>query len=131
MKSKKILSVTVIVLFVLAACKKDKTESPSVVGSWKGKYSNDVNEYPTNNTILLFRNNGTFRLYDGLDTSVVEHVDGTYTITGSALSCIYTINSLFDYWMTFDVNAKFTFMEGSWGAYPGTTSSGKLILSKQ
>jgi hypothetical protein len=62
-------------IIVIASCKKE--DPATVVGFWSGTY--DVGQ-PWH---VLFRANGTVRVYDGADTATADFAEGTYTVSDS------------------------------------------------
>jgi hypothetical protein len=81
---KKILFIAAIIIIAFAACKKSKVEEPvpavpTHLGLWKGKYSLTLNTQPTENVLYLFRQDGTMRVYNGLDTlTATQKGDGIW-----------------------------------------------------
>jgi hypothetical protein len=78
---KKILLATAIITIAFTACKKSSTETPAPaapthLGLWKGKYSVSTTTQPTENVLYLFRQDGTMRVYNGLDTLTATQKGG-------------------------------------------------------
>ena len=131
--------VFLVVGIAFTSCKKDKDETPetTIVGLWNGKYSK--NPTPTDfahNYAALFRSNGTMLLFymdPAPDTTfAVNKIEGSYTLTGNALSATYlTTSTPVDTIMVAGtVNAINAFMEGSFGKKPSTTNGGQFFLHK-
>jgi hypothetical protein len=117
------------------SCEKDDDvpapAPPSIVGLWKGKYGG-VAVYPNSGYTMLFRSNGSVRVFDGTDTTTASKAEGTYTISGSTVTTNYTYltsPSTFSTSATF--NSIYTFMEGTWGSGAATSGSGQFFLVKQ
>lgn len=120
--------------FIFISCKKENCpapETPSIVGFWKGKWGSS-DDYPANGYAALFRSNGTVRIFDGADTSTAGKAEGTYSVSGTTVTATYTYagsSSLLAIAATAD--AKFTFLEGTWGTSPSSNDGGKWILNKK
>jgi hypothetical protein len=81
---------------------------------------------------MLFRSNGTVRVFDGIDTASASKAEGTYTISGSTVTTNYTyLGSGPTYSTSATVNSNFTFLEGTWGPGTSTSGSGQFFLVKQ
>jgi hypothetical protein len=118
----------------LISCKKDKDESPSLKGYWVGKYGNGATTYPDKPQALLFRENGTLRVWaNTTDTAVATKAEGTYTVAGNVITCSYTYlaPAAGTYSVRTEVNTIYSFMEGSWGSGSSTTSGGKVFFAKK
>jgi len=72
------------------SCKKDeKTSTASVVGYWDGTLGSNIS------LGLLFRSNGTVRLYEmSQDTSTAIKMDGTYEVSDKSVAMSIGIASL-------------------------------------
>jgi hypothetical protein len=117
--------------FIFLSCKKDKApESASIVGFWSGKYGSST-DYPTSGYAALFRANGTVRFFNSTDTATATKAEGTYTISGSAVTASYTYSVGDSYSVSAIVDSKFTFLEGSWGSGANTTNGGKWFMAKK
>ena len=117
------------------SCEKDDDvpapAAPSIVGLWKGKYG-AVASYPTNGYTMLFRSNGTVRVFDGTDTTIASKAEGTYSISGTIVTTNYTyLTSPNTYSTSATFNSIYTFMEGTYGAGAATSGSGQFFLVKQ
>ena len=119
---------------IFISCKKESCpapETPSIVGFWKGKWGSS-DAYPTNGYAALFRSNGSVRIYDGADTATASKAEGLYTVAGTTVTATYTYTgSSSPLAISATVDAKFTFLEGTWGTSPSTTSGGKWLLNKK
>lgn len=134
MKTIVITALSCFVLSSLFSCKKDKVDLPTIVGLWKGKYSNSLTSYPTNGYAFLFRSNGTVRVYNNTDTisAGTLKAEGTYSVTNSIVTTTYSYISPGSgtYSTKASVDSKFTFQEGTWGN--GTTNNTAVFfLNKQ
>ncbi|MFD2918928.1 hypothetical protein ACFS6H_04340 [Terrimonas rubra] len=128
-----LLVFTLCASFFITSCKKDKDDKPSLQGYWAGKYGNTT-AYPTQPFAILLRNNGTARiLANNADTTAGAKAEGTYTISGSTLTCTYTYipPGSGTYSLQAEVNNIFTFMEGGWGNGTSTTNGGKFYFVKK
>ncbi len=128
-----ILSLATILTF--ASCEKDDdvtpAPAPSIVGLWKGKYG-AVGDYPTLGYTMLFRSNGTVRVFDGTDTTIASKAEGTYSISGSTVTTNYTyLSTTNTYSTSATFNSIYTFMEGTYGSGAVTTGGGQFFLVKQ
>src|SRR5690606_6353548 len=98
----------------------------------QGKYGTGEN-YPTIGYALLFRGDGTVRVFSGADTTSAAKGEGIYSILGSTVTAKYTFVS--DGGTTFSftgtVNGGFTFLEGTWGSGDNTSGSGRYFVVKQ
>lgn len=128
----KLIIALLVCSFVFISCKKDKApETASIVGFWKGKWGNG-DAYPVYGYAALFRANGTVRVFDGADTATASKAEGTYTVAGTTVTANYTYTgSSSPLAISAIVDAKFTFLEGTWGTSPSATSGGKWILNKK
>jgi hypothetical protein len=127
------LSLAAILSF--ASCEKDDDvpapAPPSIVGLWKGKYG-AVSDYPTLGYTMLFRSNGTVRVFDGTDTTIASKAEGTYSISGTTVTTNYTyLSSPNTYSTSATFNSIYTFMEGTYGAGAATSGAGQFFLVKQ
>ena len=121
-------------ILIFAACKKQAApiqQAPSVVGFWKGKYSNSPSDYPNAGYAFLFRNDGTVRVYDGSDTASAGKAEGTYSVTGSSVKTTYVYNEAFQFSTMAIADSHWTFMEGTWGSGTNTSGKGKFFVYKQ
>jgi hypothetical protein len=115
---------------VFSACKKEKHADPSIVGFWKGKYGGTSN-YPNLGYALLFRNNGTVRVFDGVDTATAGKAEGTYTVIGSTVTLTYTYGVSNTFSAGASANGGWNFLEGTWGSGTNTTNGGRFFVNKQ
>lgn len=138
MKRFKNLALAVLLLSAtvsVTSCEKDDDvpapAAPSIVGLWKGKYGG-VASYPTSGYTMLFRSNGTVRVFDGTDTTIASKAEGTYSISGTTVTTNYTyLTSPNTYSTSATFNSIYTFMEGTYGAGAATSGSGQFFLVKQ
>lgn len=115
---------------MFVACKKDDSDKPTHIGLWKGKYGG-VSAYPTSTWYMLFRDNGTVRVFDGSDTTTATKAEGTYIFTGTAVNTTYTYPPSTKYSTTATINARLTFQEGTYGSGTNTSGSGRFIMVKE
>ncbi len=135
----KLLSLALVALVTFASCKKDDPTpvaptpvAPSLVGFWKGKYGSGATSYPTSGYCFLYRTGGTVRVFDGADTTAAAKAEGTYAINGNKVTTTYTYTpggGTFSISAT--VDAKFTFIEGTWGSGTNVTNGGNYFVNKQ
>jgi hypothetical protein len=131
-----LLLATLLIIQVSSCSKKDSpaTVTGSVVGFWAGSASDGS---PAS---ILFRSNGTMRLYDASsasDTAALpdgNKVDGNYTLTGASVkgstsvaqgSTVVTVN------IAATVNSNFTSMTGTTGLAPNSTGISSFTITKQ
>jgi hypothetical protein len=117
-------------LVIFTACKKDKDDQSSIPGLWKGKYGNTT-DYPNKGYAVLFRTNGTIRVYDGSDTATAYAAEGTYSISNSTVTTTYDYGDGMEYSTTAEMNVHKTFMEGTYGNGDNTWDAGRFFLVKQ
>jgi len=115
---------------IFSACKKEKHDDPSIVGFWKGKYGGTSN-YPNLGYALLFRSNGTVRVFDGSDTATAGKAEGTYTVIGSTVNLTYTYGTSGTYSASATANSGLNFLEGTWGSGTNITNGGRFFVNKQ
>jgi hypothetical protein len=119
---------------IFISCKKENCpapETPSVVGFWKGKWGFNA-DYPSNGYAALFRSNGTVRIFDGADTTTATKAEGTYSVSGTTVTATYTYTgSSSPLAISATADAKFTFLEGTWGTSPSSINGGKWLLNKK
>lgn len=133
MKQTKFLIAVMLIVLAFTNCKKDKTDPPTIVGFWAGKYGGTTT-YPANGFSILFRSNGTVRVFDGADTTALAanaKAEGTYTVTGSTVTTNYSYPGGSALGTTGVVDAKFTFLEGTWGPGSNPTASGRFFVNKK
>jgi hypothetical protein len=133
MKHTKLLIAVTLITVAFPFCKKDKTDAPTIVGFWSGKYGGTTT-YPAFGYSILFRSNGTVRVFDGADTtSLAAHAkaEGSYTVSGSTVTTTYVYPSGITYGTTGVVDAKLTFLEGIWGPASDPTASGRFFVNKK
>lgn len=129
---KTFLILATLVLFFASSCKKDKDETPkpSILGFWKGKYGNSTS-YPSLGYAFLFRNNGTVRIFNNLDTAAAIKAEGTYTVSGTTVTTNYTYSTSLSYSTSATIDNNMTFQEGTWGNGTSTTDGGRFFIVKQ
>ena len=130
MKRKMLLIASLLISVTFTDCKKDKSDPP-IVGLWVGKYGGSLTTYPTSGFTMLFRSNGTVRVFDGTDTSAAGKAEGTYTVSGTTVTTTYAYSASTSYATTATVDAKFTFQEGTWGPPGSASGSGRFFLNKK
>lgn len=121
-----LLSVLFISSLLIMSCKKDKDEKPSLIGFWTGKYSGNATAYPTSQYAVMFKADGTARVFNRTDTTTGDRANATYTVAGSTITCTYTYLPPGSGTFTFkgDVNTQFSFIEGTWGSGSSPTAGG-------
>lgn len=130
MNLSKTLFVIALCTLIFSACKKEKHDNPSIVGFWKGKYGG-VSNYPSVGYALLFRNNGTVRVFDGSDTATASKAEGTYTVVGSTVTLTYLYSGSGSLSASATANSGWNFVEGTWGYGTNTTNGGRFFANKQ
>jgi hypothetical protein len=81
---------------------------------------------------MLFRNNGTVRVFNSADTTSATKAEGTYSISGSTVTTNYTyIGTSNTYSTSSTFNPQYTFMEGTYGIGASTTGGGQFFLVKE
>ena len=137
MKIKTLSALLMLSMFcLLISCKKSSpvtNSNPAYVGLWKGKYGGGTN-YPTNGYAMLFRNNGTFRVFGGTDTLIATlKGEGTYTVSnGTTINGSYTYpDDGGTYSISATLNSNNTFLEGTWGNAPSNSNGGMFFMVKQ
>jgi len=121
-----------ILLSGLAACTKT-TITSRLNGFWKGKHGVYEN-YPTITFCMLFRENGTVRVFvnQAPDTSQATKCEGSYNISNGVVYTHFTIlNTSAEFSTSATVDSKFTFMDGTWGSDTSKTNGGHFFLNKQ
>lgn len=88
-----------LLLVIFVACKKDPGPIPAKMlsGTWQGKYGISSSPAPgdtvlgdfTNNYMIVFRENGTMTVYDGLEDAILM-AEGIYSLKGGKLLGEYT-----------------------------------------
>jgi hypothetical protein len=122
MKKTVFLAVSVIVLCIMAGCKKDDP-APSIVGFWTGNYNGSV-PYAA-----LFRSNGTVRVFaNDADTLLADSAEGTYTVTDSVRATYDDGSNMYS--MAGNLNTSVTSMTGTWGIGTSTAGGGSILLSR-
>jgi hypothetical protein len=131
MRILKPMCLVLLAIGIFTACKKDKDDKPTIVGLWKGKYGGTTN-YPHISYAILFRSNGTVRVFDGTDTTTAQKAEGTYTVTGgSTVNTTYSYPPAIQYSTTATINTGMTFMEGTYGTGTNTTNGGRFFVVKE
>ena len=118
--------ISLAVLVLLAACKKDSnmTSSPNswVLGFWTYKEDQAVDYWNAN---VLFKSDGTFRMYQALslddtaagpalaDTANQVVTFGTYSISGANVTMKYTEFNVIDFTFSGAVNAGHNILIGN------------------
>lgn len=112
-----IVGASVLSVALFASCKKNKETvlpPPTVEGYWQGNYGIGDNN-PDLFYSLLFRANGTVRVYSGnTDTSKAVKAEGSYTLQNNTVKTTYNTGADISYSTTAILNAAFNAMEGSW-----------------
>jgi hypothetical protein len=78
---------------------------------------------------VLFRSNGTVRVFDGADTATAGVAEGTYTETDS-VRAIYTFTTLSVASFAGKMNDEATSIVGTWGFGTSSSSGGVMTLAK-
>ena len=81
---KRILYITILALVALTGCKKEDTLAQKLNGEWRGN-----NLTVEAGIYISFAGDGTFELYQKLDTEGFEHKKGTWSVAGDILSGVY------------------------------------------
>ncbi|SRR5690554_5255468 len=136
------LMITVLFAAILACSKDDNTPeeseptiNESLEGFWLGKYSYTFDEPPTPGYGMLFRTDGTVRVYDmesASDTITLTEknkADGTYKVMQDQVEIIYISPPSYPFSAEANIDADFNEMEGTWGSNGGT--NGTFFLVKQ
>lgn len=130
MRFSKICYLLLISATVFISCKKDKADKPSLIGMWKGKYGGGT-AYPNVPWTILFRDNGTLRVFDGSDTTTALKAEGTYTVAGTTVTTFYKYASSQVYSTSATINPNMTFQEGTYGSGGDVTNGGRFFLVKE
>ncbi len=119
-----ILVATVLVLCVLAGCKKSSTTTTaSAAGFWTGTLNADGFE-------LLLRSNGTARAYlASADTSLADKYDGTWVEGSDSLRAYWSIGG-FGGAMAGKLNSAKTSMNCTVGSGTNTSGTGTVTMTK-
>lgn len=117
---------------LFTACKKDNdnSDTPTIVGFWKGKYGSLTN-YPSQAYGQLFRKDGTVRIYDGNDTAAAFKGEGTYAVSNGTVTTSYSYTPSNKYSTTTVINPAMTFQEGTYGSGNNPSNGGRYFLVKQ
>ncbi len=120
--------------FSFTSCKKDKdekvvTQNPQVEGYWTGKIG-PQNTDPTDFYALLFRQDGTVRVFTGgTDSTTATKAEGSYKVANGAVSTSYpTANGTIITTATVTNN---TTMDGTWGTDPSNSNGGKFAVTQR
>jgi hypothetical protein len=124
---KRCIKFAVAALILLPACKKNSNNRTSNANSWVygfWTYKEDVNlDYWNAN--VLFKNDGTFRMYQALslsdtaagpallDTANQVVTFGTYTVSGATVTMKYTEFNTIDFTFTGSVNTNHNILVGN------------------
>ena len=122
-----------IVAIACSHCKKENTasEPASVVGFWRGKFGN-LSTYPTMGYSLLFRSDGTMRVYDGIDTATANKAEGSYSLEAMQVNTHYRfLSGGATFSASATVDERFTFIEGTWGMGTNATNGGRFFVNKK
>jgi hypothetical protein len=127
MKKMYVLALAAVVFSIVAGCKKDEV-IPPIVGYWTGTYDGSGPWH------MLFRSNGTVRVLDGADTSVLTATskgEGTYTVSDSVRT-YYQYNGTIGpiYSTAAKMNDAATSMVGTYGSGTSTGGGGTIALTK-
>jgi len=121
MKKMNVFVLALIAVSVIASCKKD--DPATVVGFWSGDYDG------TSTWHMLFRADGTVRVYDGTDTATAGVAEGTYTVTDSVRTHYY-YSPANHYSTAAKMNDDATSMVGTYGFLTNTGNGGVFSLTK-
>jgi len=130
MRCVKLLFLALCCSAIICACNKDDDNDPTIVGLWKGKYGG-LTSYPTLGYTMLFRSNGTVRVFDGTDTTTASKAEGTYTVTNATVTTTYVYTGGTQYSTTATINTGMTFMEGTYGTGTNNANAGRFFVVKQ
>src|ERR1700757_3878350 len=89
----------------------------TIVGFFTGKIGSS-NDYPSTQFDILFRANGTVRVYQGGPDTATAGLfpgEGTYTVSGDTVNTTYTFPDSTTFSATGTINPAFTYIGGSWG----------------
>jgi uncharacterized protein (TIGR03066 family) len=115
---------------VTPSCKKDKVDPSRIVGYWKGKLGNQTS-YPSAGYAMLFRADGTVRVFNSADTTTGSKAEGTYTFRGATITTNYAFPNNEKFSSTATVDAKFIFQEGTFGSGTNATNGDRFFIKKQ
>lgn len=111
---------------IFLSCKKDEEKSSGPLGLYKG-FIGEGDAEPTNEFALLFRNNGTIRYFDNIDTNLTStRAEGTYTLDGNNFT--YELLIPFGQTGSGTFNNDYSIAEGNWS---NITLEGKFRFEKQ
>ncbi|HTB51190.1 MAG TPA: hypothetical protein VK718_00330 [Ferruginibacter sp.] len=138
-----ILIVSFILAIASTSCKKENvtrtviikdTVPPdtTIIGFFAGKIG-DATDYPSIQFSLLFRGNGTVRVYQGGtvgDTSSIgtEPAEGTYFVSGDTVNTTFTFSDATMFSTQAIIDPEFAYMGGSWG-YGSTNNGGGYFFA--
>lgn len=124
---------------VLFACKKEAVitptapepiTKPTIIGLWSGKYGGGTNA-PSAGYFMLFRENGTVRVFAGEDTLTAYKAEGAYKISNGTITAQYTyLSDGNSFSITSTVTGDFKSQTGTWGPGPNSTGGGTFYLNK-
>jgi hypothetical protein len=121
MKKMNVVLFTMLAVLVIASCKKE--DPATVVGFWSGTYDG------TEPWHVLFRANGTVRVYDGADTATAGFAEGTYTVSDSVRTQYsYSVDNRYS--TAAKMNDDATSMVGTYGYDTSTDDAGTFTLTK-
>jgi hypothetical protein len=135
MITRKLISICVFTLAFLSCSKSDdNTPAEQTLNSfWRGTYGRGTS-VPSLPYMILFRDNGTMRVYAGeLDTVLASKAEGSYTLQGNQLSTRYTyISGAFSgtYSARATMDAAQRSMSGTYGTGTSTEGGGTFILTR-
>ncbi len=121
MKKMNVVLLTMLAVIVIASCKKE--DPATVVGFGSGPYEGSAPWH------MLFRANGTVRVYDGADTATAGFAEGTYTVSDSVRTQ-YSYAADNRYSTAAKMNDDATSMVGTYGYDTDTDDGGTFTLTK-
>ena len=130
------LSIIIVSVIIVTSCKKEKPAAISVVGFWKGKYASGTTTSPYRGCAMLFRGDGTVRVYDckcsgEIDTLLVaDKAEGTYSIKDSVINVSSDLTIGLIKFSAGRVNPGLTRIEGSYGN-TASANDGRYFMTKQ
>lgn len=128
---KQLLYLALATTMVALSCDKDD-DTPSLTGYWQGAYSTSPGGPLNSNWSMLFRENGTVRVFDDADTNIAFKAEGVYNITGRTVRTQYTYSGGGGtYSSSGELNANSSEITGTWGTGSSSSSAGNFSLTRQ
>lgn len=127
MKKTHLSALLMLIIIVISGCKKSSTNPVNIVGLWSGNYGNGL-ATPYAPYKMLFRADGTVRVFDGADTATASKAEGTYTVSDSVRT-YYTYFGGSSFSTAALLNGAGNRMNGTWGNGTSTAGSGTFFLT--